>query len=90
MKAYWPPSSVTAVASDTPASVTVTPGRPMFSTVTVPITLAVRMYAPVKLTVTLWPADEIVAAAEVASNVASDGKPLMVTVYAPPSTLSKR
>ena len=45
----------------------------MFSTVTVPITLAVRMYEPVKLTVTDWPADEMVAAAEVASNVASDG-----------------
>ena len=37
------------------------------------MTLAVRMYEPEKLRVTDWPADEIVAAAEVASNVASDG-----------------
>ena len=73
MKAYWPLSSVVVVAGETPESATVTPPIPWSSAVTVPITLAVRMYEPEKFSVTDWPAVEIVAAAEVASNVASDG-----------------
>ena len=80
MKVYCPLSSVTIWSSWRPVIDTVMPGRPLPSTVTMPMRLAVRTQAPAKFRVTLWPDWAMVTSAVVASKLASAGRPLIVMV----------
>ena len=75
--------------ASTPESATETPAIPASSTVTEPTMVAVRMYVPAKSTTTVCPSAAMFVDPDVSANSASEGKPLIVTVYAPPSTLAK-
>ena len=71
-----------------PEILTLMPLSPSPSTVTEPMIEEVRIQAPVKLTVTVWPSSVIVAGSDVCGKLASP-KLLMVTVCVPASTSSK-
>ena len=65
MNAYCPLASVSVSELLIPDSLTVTPPRPSFSTITVPMMAEVRIQEPGKLTVTFSPSVAIVAGDDV-------------------------
>ena len=78
------------VALSSPERVTVTPSRgPTSATATLPRIELVRTNEPLKSSVTACPAVAMTAEPDVDENVASAGKPLMVTTYVPAGTFAK-